>query len=577
VVCQLDALQRLKPQGNIIKAALANLPKSLDETYERVFQRIPEDAHVLVQHVLRWISSHRLIHQATHAVPHLSSCDFSPIDVPYAINIPCAVLSRAAEQSMQAAKDDSSDSMFPDGYYDLDEELLRELCGCLITVTTYPIRCRGQVVGWMPLVSFAHYTVLEFLESRRIRSGPAAAFALDRESVFAEHARLLLLRATESVDRWDLEMPETPGPDFYSDFDRYCAQSSAMLLHWHADTLASLGTTAWMTPAIQLLGAHPASLGSHFWYPRESLIGLENTISPAIAAFRQIYRLRFLSPPPEPHFEPLVRMLQLDERGHLARALLTSLARTSADLACQVELEFQPGAFFWTADETSGQGWSKARTSEVLRFRGSVLELYAQLPSSTWAQPHQGLYNILEFAAGRFDPSTLMLLGIATHWHDVKSDGLPGFQCWGCLLLRRLLNLGARSTVNGYAVGSLQIATALGDLAAVRILLENGVDPDDIGDLDGDIGTPDRAPMLKAFNQFRGQSPLNIARQPCRVWADTENVWFRELVSGEGCKPEELEHLLVQYGARDFTASSAHDLLPVHAQLSSAKVRSSEE
>lgn len=35
IVCQIDDLQRLKPDINVVTTALANLPRTLDETYER--------------------------------------------------------------------------------------------------------------------------------------------------------------------------------------------------------------------------------------------------------------------------------------------------------------------------------------------------------------------------------------------------------------------------------------------------------------------------------------------------------------------------------------------------------------
>jgi hypothetical protein len=248
-------------------------------------------------------------------------------------------------------------------------------------------------------------------------------------------------------------------------------------------------------------------------------------------------------------------MFQVDERGHLARTLLASLNRTSQDLACQIDLEFQPGAFFKALTEPKDRSADAARFSEIIRFRGSVLEFHAHLPAGTWEQPCQGLYNILDFAAGQFDPSTLMLFVIANHLHTERSD--PGFQCWGCLALKRLLQLGAQATAAGYAVGSLQIATALLDLAGVTILLEAGIDPNDIGDMGSEIGTPDRGPMFKSFNCVRGRSPLNILRERQVVHLKTKNVWFQRF---EPSPAESLDEILTQYGARDFTTSADPDL-----------------
>ncbi|KAK3300595.1 uncharacterized protein B0H64DRAFT_414465 [Chaetomium fimeti] len=548
VVCQIDALQRLKPDIKIVQAALANLPKTLDETYERVFSRIPEDARLFIKHVLHWLSTHRLIHQAIPGAEPIATCDLSKIQIPHSADIPCSVLFAAVQQSL--AHEEECDPLFLDGYV-LDEDLLRELCGCLVTVGTYTIRTNLTDNGEMPVLSFAHYTVLEFLESRRIRSSPAALFALDRDRVLAEHATVLLLGATSSVDQWGLEMPDKPGTDVYGDFDRYCAQSSAILLHWHTALLASSGTTSWVSAAVQLLQARAPYLGGLFWYPLECFLR---------------------SPPPEPHIEPLVRMLQVDERANLARALLTNLGRTAEDLASQVDLEFQPGAFFSGTDVYYRSRYPRDFLG-TFHFRGSVLEFFAHLPCCGWSQPWQGLYEMLDFAAGHFDPSRILLFVVANHQHDVVCVGLKT-ACWGCLILKKLLQLGARSTIPGYAVGSLQVAAALLDSDSVRIMLEAGLDPNDIGDLGGEIGTPDKGPMLGVFNSVKGQSALHIvqARRTRAVYYVTRSVWYMEDRPSE---PGPIEDLLIQYGARNFNALSDPDSYLV-AEMETVQISISE-
>jgi hypothetical protein len=321
--------------------------------------------------------------------------------------------------------------------------------------------------------------------------------------------------------------------------------------------LNSWGSSTWVTPVVQLLEARaPPSLGSYFWFTPETLVGLENSLSPSITAFRQIHKLRLLSPPPKPHLETLARTFQMDERGYLARSLLASLGRTSGDLAHQVDLEFQPGAFYDTLDlytypTVLEREQRKARASEILRFRGSILEFYAHLSTSAWT--HKGLHEILEFAAGHFDPSTVMLFVIANHQHR---DNGPGSQCWGCLVLTHLLQLGAKATAPGYAVGSLQVAVARRDAAAVSLLLDAGLDANDIGDPCGDIGTPERGPMFGWFRSIRGRSPLNIVKQRQFVALETTNLWHKKHKLAE---PGRLAAILIQHGARDFTFSSDQD------------------
>ncbi|KAK4144435.1 uncharacterized protein C8A04DRAFT_11560 [Dichotomopilus funicola] len=554
VVCQLDSLQRLKPESKVIQTALANLPKSLDETYERVFMSIPEDARLFVQQVLWWMSTHRAIHQVIPGVSPIATVDISEINVPRGADIPFEVLFAAVERGLQES-DDPNAGLF-EGYM-FDEELLREYCGCLVTPTTYTVRPRGRVVDDIPTVAFAHYTVLEFLESRRIRSGPAAFFSLHREQALADHAVILLNTAVASVERWDEEIPEMPGIEMYSDFDRYCAQSSVVLLHWHTDTLLSSGTLAWLTPAVELVRVRAPTMGSLFWYPPQTHFKLENPISPAITAFIRANGLTLLEPAARPELETLARMLQVEPRGRLARAYLESLDRTSADLSCQIDLEFQPGVCFHRRGELCPVGVD-AHLVQPVRFRGSVLEFFAQLPAGTWAQPCQALSDVLDYFSGHFDPSVLLVFAIVNHHHVGANSDSPTSPCWGCKVIQRLLQLGAKATPAGYAVSALQVAAALRDARSTKILLEAGIDPNAVGDGEhGEIGTPDRGPLLEAFEVVKGRSALNIVNGELYVSMRTRNVWVESVVGDEWT--ESIEDVLARYGAKDFMVCADPD------------------
>ena len=547
-MCQLDALQRLKPDRTIIESALENLPRTLDETYERVFQRIPEESRSFVQHVLQWLCTHQSLHQAIPGVERTLSCSFAPVDIPHGLDIPCDVLFQAVQQSL--AGEDSSESL-PLSTYALDPELLRELCGCLVTVTDYPVGPPSEIED-MPVVSFAHYSVLEFLESARIRSGPAARFALEKERVMVEHALILLHGATASAKRWNGELPRDPGSDFYADFDRYCAHSSVLLLHWRAGILPASSTTAWMAPVVQLLDTRVPDVGSYFWYTPEALHCLQHPITPAIQAFRQILTLRLLTPPAQPHLRTLVSMLQLDGGGYLARNLLATLGRTSSDLALPLDLGFRPSVFYTSTERRMSQEEFDA-LSETVCFRGSVLEFHAHFPPATSLQSGQSLYELLAFAEGHFDPSRVMLLAVRKHRSGFSHSRS---RCFDCLVLMQLLRLGAQSTVPGFAVGSLQIAVALGDAEITLLLLEAGVDANDIGDPEGEIGTPETGPMLRRFQCIRGRSPLNIAKGGHLAALRATSFDCGEHSSGADAK---IEPLLIRYGGRDFSTASADE------------------
>lgn len=54
-VCQLHELQRLKGDREVVSKALERLPKDLDETYDRIFLRIPREDWQFVSHAFQWL------------------------------------------------------------------------------------------------------------------------------------------------------------------------------------------------------------------------------------------------------------------------------------------------------------------------------------------------------------------------------------------------------------------------------------------------------------------------------------------------------------------------------------------
>ncbi|KAK4204649.1 vegetative incompatibility protein HET-E-1 [Triangularia verruculosa] len=170
VVCQLDVLERLEPHKDVILGTLATLPRTLDETYERIFLQIPNEAREFVCMTMKLIYAHSLI---------------------WPNSIPCLVL-------LDIMRRYAASSGRTTGRYLFNEDLIREFCGCLVTVA--PERRDFHIspvpLGWTTVTArFAHYTVWEFLESGRIRDGPAEFFAIDKNAAFLEYSRLVMTAA----------------------------------------------------------------------------------------------------------------------------------------------------------------------------------------------------------------------------------------------------------------------------------------------------------------------------------------------------------------------------------------------
>jgi hypothetical protein len=195
----------LKGESNIVRNALKNLPKTLDETYERLFLEIPEEDRMFVHHALKWIYFHREL---------------------YDNNISCSVLLQGIARSTCGSTPSIRD-------YFYDEERLRELYGCLITVMSE--NRSNEYEGdyhTTRTVSFAHYTVWEFLDSVRILNNSAAFFAVIKERTKLEFTRTVILEAldTHLNDLWhresDFDEPSDIENAAEEDFSGYSVVSS---------------------------------------------------------------------------------------------------------------------------------------------------------------------------------------------------------------------------------------------------------------------------------------------------------------------------------------------------------------
>ncbi|KFY78366.1 hypothetical protein V498_09119, partial [Pseudogymnoascus sp. VKM F-4517 (FW-2822)] len=149
-VCQLDELQHLKSERFIVRDALATLPKDLDVTYERVFLRIPEEERSFVCHIFYWF------------------CFYRELDI-HQDGLPYMLLLDAARTSILRTGH-STDNR----YY--DSERLKELCGCLIVLQ------QGDSES-DTLITFAHYTVKEYLDSTRILQSPTSSFSTQMSTI----------------------------------------------------------------------------------------------------------------------------------------------------------------------------------------------------------------------------------------------------------------------------------------------------------------------------------------------------------------------------------------------------------
>jgi hypothetical protein len=139
-VCQLDTLRKcVKPSA--IKQALRELPKTLDETYDRILNGIPDEFRQDAQGVMRLLA--------------FSARPLSLQEVAEAV-----------------AVDVDNECFDPENRLP-DPFVVLEICSSLVVPTVWE-----TWEGQLTILQFAHYSVKEYLVSTRILKSPAADFRI---------------------------------------------------------------------------------------------------------------------------------------------------------------------------------------------------------------------------------------------------------------------------------------------------------------------------------------------------------------------------------------------------------------
>jgi hypothetical protein len=525
-VCQIDVLQRLKPSSRSILNALANLPRTLDETYERIFLGIPNDDRLFVHHVLRWIYYYN-----------------DERRVYYRGDFPCSILLHAIERSTSHLSNGRQDFLY-------DEEVLRELCGCLIVITSEELFWNMDTAA--PTVTFAHYTVLEFLLSARIFNSPVAFFGIEKESTVVDFTRVTLIEAL------DAESNTLGGKQYYDsrdavanvvvqDFNSYCAASAMLSINsWttHLNDQDDLVTLVFemMNPS-----------KPHFERLCNSLDAIETVLSENDIECRgQFWTTRWVVPPANINSAILFGLGGVDKSELLISKLMNkvnieALFEEEVVLVrkCEVRTNIN-GEFRWC------------------RIKGSIVDAIAQL--AVYSSNFGTLFrSLLDSGEQRLNASTTLLSYIGSHGEGCRGRDDCGKTC----SLIKLLQLGARPDAPGYRVKPLQIAVVSWDFEGVKILLQAGADANDCGDENG-IAWEDND-FLGQFNYLGGCSPLFIC-------GEFECISFEVSTLPESkTNRNKIEELLVANGARAFEENWACGVTSEEEELVSEKGRESSE
>lgn len=456
-MCQLDALQRLKCERSIILKALANLPKTLYETYDRIFLSIPEDECLFVHHVLQWIFYNNELYNGR--------------------GIRCSVLLQCVEISTAGIIDSQQDR-----YY--DEETLRELCGCLINIESN-------------VVSSAHYTVREYVDSVLMEKSARTYFKLCRLKI----VELVLLQACQSIPRTSSALQDkNQQGTVIADLTDYCMVSALLSLRKWAPAIAqrdSLSALAFSLfdpakPHLRTLVALVVQLDVNLTLLPHPYPGLGDMV---------FWGLHWELDTTDTKAAQLVNLLLWDSSKDLVLVHKFLRGITSGNI-------FERRLVFSYA--TSRPWGIRLHLNPRTKFDGSVIEFLTSFESFILFST-QKLRQVLRLAAGIFDPSMILLLYLQGHDHGSHCLGKP-------CLLKQLLDLGADPDGAEFYISPLQIAVFKVDSKAVAILLEAGADLNNTGNKDG-FAWKDCSYMGR-FNNLYGSSPRFILHHNRHVEGD---------------------------------------------------------
>jgi hypothetical protein len=174
-VCQLDTLGKCCNRAKLRKS-LASLPRTLDQTYDRILTAISEEYAEYAMRILQWLT-------------------FSAR--------PLSVEEVAEVVAIDVARDPA---------FDCDEVLedpleALNICSSLVTITTNEVNRRSGSA--QRIVALAHYSVQEYLVSDRIRQGSAKQYSMQEakcQSVITRGSLKYLMQLQEPLEEETLQV-----------------------------------------------------------------------------------------------------------------------------------------------------------------------------------------------------------------------------------------------------------------------------------------------------------------------------------------------------------------------------------
>ena len=496
-VCQLDILRRLKHKTRV-REALADLPETLDDTYERIFSCIPPVDRELVRHYLKMTMLHNMVWGSD------------------GLGLSAQILASSCHLFVYGL---SREEIFKE-FLIHDLEMLKESCGCLLSYND---------VAHVPTVTLAHYTVREFLESDRAMHGQSEFFAMAGSNSYTDLATAIFKTGMEV--RGLAISEQDPGAQYYrlsidSDIGFYCIATGLAILCYAQDIQVE-GDLVFdfidpfrphLSPSIrdQLISL------SH-WDDLEGLIHFR---------WDPGYYTTPLSKP-----GILCQLLWIN-RIDLATQFVQSTALQEIWAERLEARLLSPFGYLWNIVGNPLEVFATAIAAENSRI-------------PTAPDHPAALHFLLRHFKSLIDPTKELHKIVAAHAKLPRGDcGLireptDSTAKYGrdenCPL-RMLLEMKADPNAGGYPCTPLQMAVYNHDINAVTTLLQAGADPNSAGDKSAIPWSEDH--ILTKFSPPSELPPLSLVKPT--NWVNGNGSLFFD--QSEDCRTT-IRDLLIEYGA----------------------------
>lgn len=499
-------LSRLRYDRNVIINALASLPVTLDETYERLFLEIPADARLTVHFTLQWI------YLWNKRNPHAHT------------QFPRDALNSIIHHSVLRHGDGVA-------HLDYNDRAILEFCGCLVTQNGF-----GH-----DTLSLAHYTVWEFLVSPRIKVGTAAAFHVDE------------IQADRIAVRTALEVcaDEEIVPKAKQDMDAIIRTA------WDHDYSCVLSVYAFFfVDVIQDGWRRPREIFDILEESEPLVAKLLDASKPLFQRFELYFRCRGpvarqkftdlglqpslwhhrrISPYPGDRVQTLVNcmgfLVMMGDKYVGTKNFFNEMPQNTDAFEVQIAVEIpfrrpiMPGF-------------------ESIQLRGSVLNIV-----SFWLSSLPCWETWFDALSKTFDLTKQLQMVVGHHGYDDCRICAKDKECG---FLEQILSLREPRLWPRRSVTLLQIAVGNRDPIAVKHLLRAGADANETGDCSEPL--PEKGTFFATFDHLHGLSPLYILRKFDIVYTITqepEHRFSRDSAHRKGLGPE-IEAYLLRAGATEF-------------------------